>query len=156
MVEATLFVLVVALLVLIALQVFTRYVLHSAVPWTEEVARMLIVWTVMLGAAVAMDRKEHYAITFLSNRLTGTVKIGLLIVTDIIGLVFLGALTIYDIEYVRTNIDTVFVSTGIRRSWVYLALPTGAAIMALSLVVNSIEVLFNNDGNSANRSRLLE
>ena len=58
-VEAVLFVLTASLLILIALQVFTRYVLQASVPWTEEMARMVLVWAVMLGAAVAMERNEH-------------------------------------------------------------------------------------------------
>ena len=47
--EAVLFVLVLTLLALVILQVFTRYVLQSSLPWTEEVARMVLVWLVMIG-----------------------------------------------------------------------------------------------------------
>ena len=53
-VEGALFLLSTALLVLIALQVFTRYVLQASLPWTEEVARMVLVWMVMLGADLVL------------------------------------------------------------------------------------------------------
>lgn len=137
--EAILFLLVLSLLVLIALQVFTRYVMHAALPWTEEVARMALVWTVMIGAAIAMERNEHYAITLLSMRFRGTTRTAVLIATNIIGLVFLVVLVRYGSEYMAANMKTVYVSTQISRGWVYLAMPVGATIMGLSLTLHTIE-----------------
>jgi TRAP-type C4-dicarboxylate transport system permease small subunit len=138
-VEAVLFLLVLALLVLIALQVFTRYVLQASLPWTEEVARMVLVWAVMLGAAVAMERNEHYAVTVFSARFRGATRIGVLIATNLIGLLFLLALVRYGAEYMSANMKTVYVSTQVSRGWVYLAMPVGATIMGLSLLLHSIE-----------------
>lgn len=138
-VEAVLFVLVLALLILIALQVFTRYVLQASLPWTEEVARMVLVWAVMLGAAVAMERNEHYAITVLSARFRGATRLGVLIATNIAGLVFLVALVGYGAQYMAVNMNTVQVSTQISRGWIYLAMPVGATIMGLSLILHSIK-----------------
>jgi TRAP-type C4-dicarboxylate transport system permease small subunit len=43
----------IALLVLVVFQVVTRYVLHNAPVWTEEVARYCMVWGGLLGATVA-------------------------------------------------------------------------------------------------------
>ena len=140
--EAILFLLVLSLLVLIALQVFTRYVMHAALPWTEEVARMALVWTVMIGAAVAMERNEHYAITLLSMRFRGTTRAAVLIATNIIGLVFLFVLVRYGAAYMAANMKTVYVSTQMSRGWVYLAMPVGATIMGLSLTLHTIEAWF--------------
>ena len=141
--EAILFVLVLALLALIALQVFTRYVLQAALPWTEEVARMLLVWTVMLGAAVAMERKQHYTITVLSSNFRGVTGMVVLLVTNVLGLVFLAALVRYGFDYAAANVKTVYISTQVSRSWIYLAMPFGAAIMGISLILHSIEVALN-------------
>jgi TRAP-type C4-dicarboxylate transport system permease small subunit len=146
-VEAVLFVLVIALLVLIALQVFTRYVLQASLPWTEEVARMVLVWAVMLGAAVAMERNEHYAITVLSAGFRGATRKVVLIATNVLGLVFLVALVGYGAEYMAVNMKTVQVSTQISRGWIYLAMPVGATIMGLSLILHSIKAwLDRGDG----------
>jgi TRAP-type C4-dicarboxylate transport system permease small subunit len=137
--EAVLFVLMLALLALISLQVFTRYVLNIGLPWTEEVARMVLVWTVMIGAAIAMDRNEHYAITFIADRLKGVPRLVVLLLVNVIGLVFLFVLVRHGMNYVSSSMTTVYVSTQVARGWIYLALPVGAAIMMVSLVLNSIE-----------------
>lgn len=144
-VEAVLFVLVLSLLILIVLQVFARYVLQASLPWTEEVARMVLVWAVMLGAAIAMERKEHYAITVLSARFRGATRLWALVITNFLGVVFLAALAYHGAEYMSANMKTTYVSTQWSRGWVYLALPVGAAIMFATLVLYSIEVWYRRD-----------
>lgn len=147
--EAILFVLIISLLALIALQVFTRYVLHASLPWTEEVARMVLVWAVMIGAAVAMDRNEHYAITVLSARFRGATRACVLIGTNVLGLIFLVVLVIYGAEYMAANMKTVYVSTQVSRGWIYLAMPVGATIMAISLILHSIDAWLDPSGGTA-------
>jgi TRAP-type C4-dicarboxylate transport system permease small subunit len=141
-VEAIVFVLVLVLLALVLLQVFTRYVMHMALPWTEEVARMVLVWTVMLGAAIAMDRKQHYVITILSDHFRGWLRVGVLVATNVMGVVFLAALVRYGADYMAANMRTTYVSTQFSRGWVYLSLPVGSAMMIASLVVQSFETWF--------------
>lgn len=147
-IEALLFVHVVALLALIVLQVFTRYVLQAGVTWTEEVARMILVWTVMLGAAVAMDRNEHYVITIFSAKFGGTLRLWVLVATNVFGLLFLVALVHYGSLYMAANMKTSYVATGVSRGWVYLALPVGSAIMAASLLLHSIEAIVRGEAPS--------
>jgi TRAP-type C4-dicarboxylate transport system permease small subunit len=144
-VEAVVFVLVLVLLVLIALQVFTRYIMHAALPWTEEVARMMLVWMVILGAAIAMERKEHYAITVLSDRFRGATLLWVLVITNLLGVVFLAALAYHGAEYMSANMKTTYVSTQVSRGWVYLALPVGSVIMIASLALHSVEVWNRRD-----------
>lgn len=151
--EALVFIHVMVLLVLIVLQVFTRYIMHAALPWTEELARMVLVWTVMLGAAVAMERKEHYAITVLSAGFRGALRLWVLLLTNVLGVVFLAALVRYGAEYMTANMKTFYVSTQVSRGWVYLALPVGAAIMGMSLVLHSIEAWLDHGEGRAARGR---
>lgn len=137
--EATTFVMVLALLAMVILQVTARYVMQVSIPWTEEVARMILVWVVMIGATIAADRNEHYAITFLSGKLRGFPRLAMLIATNILGLVFLAVLVVYGTRYVMANMNTVYVSTQMSRAWVYAAMPGCAVLMAISLVFQSIE-----------------
>jgi TRAP-type C4-dicarboxylate transport system permease small subunit len=137
--EAVLFVLVLALLALVILQVCTRYLLHNSLPWTEEVARMVLIWLVMIGAAIATERNEQYAINFIFERLGGGARMAVLLATHLIGIVFLIALAVYGGEYVRTNMQTVYVATQIPKGYIYAAVPFGAAIMAASTIAHAIE-----------------
>ena len=58
--------LLVALLVPVAIQVFARLVPGVESPmWTEEAARYLLVWTIMVGAVVALRRGSHFVVDLL-------------------------------------------------------------------------------------------
>ncbi len=45
--------------------VFTRYVMGSQASWSEELARFLLIWVGILGAAYASGQKMHLAIDLL-------------------------------------------------------------------------------------------
>lgn len=54
-----------AAVVLVSIQVFLRYVFNAPQAWAEEVGRYLFVWSVFLGAAVALAEDGHIRITVL-------------------------------------------------------------------------------------------
>lgn len=51
--------------------VFTRYVMGAQSQWTEELARYLLIWIGILGAAFASGKKMHLAIDILPTSLEG-------------------------------------------------------------------------------------
>jgi TRAP-type C4-dicarboxylate transport system permease small subunit len=55
--------------VVVAVQVFCRYVLNQSLFWSEELARYLLVWLSFLGASVAYRRQAHPGIDVLYARL---------------------------------------------------------------------------------------
>jgi TRAP-type C4-dicarboxylate transport system permease small subunit len=62
---------VVFLLIMFAsvlIQIFFRYVLRTPLTWTEEAARYSFIWTVLLGAAFAVRKKEHVVMDVLVKR----------------------------------------------------------------------------------------
>ena len=50
-------------------QVFGRYVLNASPSWSEELARFAFIWCSSLGAACALDKGGHAAITVLGDHL---------------------------------------------------------------------------------------
>jgi TRAP-type C4-dicarboxylate transport system permease small subunit len=67
-----------ALIALVALmvaavswQVISRYVFSSPSSWTEEVARFLLIWIGVLGAAYAFRTGVHLGLDVLPKKLTG-------------------------------------------------------------------------------------
>jgi TRAP-type C4-dicarboxylate transport system permease small subunit len=57
--------------VVVAVQVFFRYVLNHSLFWSEELARYLLVWLSFLGASVAYRRKVHPGIDMLQAKMPG-------------------------------------------------------------------------------------
>lgn len=52
-------------------QVFSRYVLNSPSSFTDELARYLMIWVGVLGAAYVSGRNMHVAIDVLPKRIGG-------------------------------------------------------------------------------------
>lgn len=50
--------------------VLTRYVLGSQASWSEELARFLLIWIGILGAAYASGQRMHLAIDLLEPKLS--------------------------------------------------------------------------------------
>ena len=48
--------------------VFTRYVMSDQASWSEELARFLLIWIGILGAAYASGQRMHLSIDLLANR----------------------------------------------------------------------------------------
>ncbi|PPK86060.1 TRAP-type C4-dicarboxylate transport system permease small subunit [Neolewinella xylanilytica] len=48
--------------------VFTRYVMSNQASWSEEMARFLLIWIGILGAAYASGQRMHLSIDLLDNK----------------------------------------------------------------------------------------
>jgi TRAP-type C4-dicarboxylate transport system permease small subunit len=51
-------------------QIFSRYVLNDPSSFTDELARILLIWIGILGAAYASGQKMHLSIDLLSDKLS--------------------------------------------------------------------------------------
>jgi TRAP-type C4-dicarboxylate transport system permease small subunit len=62
------------LVVVVSWQVFTRQVLDSPAPWTEETARYVFVVLALLGAALVFSERGHIAVEILIHKLSRPVQ----------------------------------------------------------------------------------
>ena len=60
---------------IIILQVFYRYVLGSSLSWSEESARFLFIWVVLLGASMGVKESFHVSVTLFKDMLPRRIKV---------------------------------------------------------------------------------
>jgi TRAP-type C4-dicarboxylate transport system permease small subunit len=77
----------------VVLQVLFRYVIAAPLPWSEEAARYLFVWTAFLAAAAAVGRDDHFAISFLADNVPPRGRWALQLLGSGLGLLFLVIVT---------------------------------------------------------------
>jgi C4-dicarboxylate transporter DctQ subunit len=65
LVEYIVCVLLTVMVVVVFLQVIFRFVLHSSLPWSEELSRYLMIWIVFLGASIGINKKSHIGVEAL-------------------------------------------------------------------------------------------
>ncbi len=113
-------------------QVFTRYVLANPSSFTEELARYLLIWIALLGAAYAMGRQMHLAIDALPSALTGRARRSLGVLTQV--LVFLFALSVLVVGGIRLvsltlTLGQTSAALHVPLGYVYLALPVSGLLI---------------------------
>jgi TRAP-type transport system small permease protein len=91
--------LLVALIVSVSANVVGRSLLNHSLPWADELARMLFIWLIFVGAAAAFLRFEHIAVDILVRRLKPRAAYGLyllqqLIIAGLMGVMVWGALRV--------------------------------------------------------------
>lgn len=59
--------LMVGVFALVMLQVITRYVFDSPLSWTEEVARLTLVWLTFIAAAFVSSRRSHITVDLIAT-----------------------------------------------------------------------------------------
>ncbi len=113
----------IAMLVLVVAQVFFRYVLAVAVPWTEEAARWFYAYQILLGCTIAARDKLHLQVTFLLERFPPRLKAAAECLIAMGGLVFLAGILWGGIIMVGATTTLEAGSFALSMSWLYLAIP---------------------------------
>ncbi len=124
----------------IVYQIVLRYVFSAANSWSEELARYLFIYDVMIGAAIATRRNSHLQVDFLINLLPPKVKCMFTIVATAVGIVFLGFLFTYSLTLCQTASNNMSAGVPVSMSVPYACIPIGAVLMVLT----SIEVILKN------------
>jgi TRAP-type C4-dicarboxylate transport system permease small subunit len=121
------------LLVVGVLQVGSRYTGLLFVPWTEEVARLLFVWVVWIGAAAALFRGGHIRFDFLVVRLSGPARaaLGAAVTLGVAG--FLLLIVVQGSEIVRSTTST-FITLDLSVKYTYLSAVVGAGLMLVGVL----------------------
>ena len=81
-------VLFIVIMVLLFLQVVTRYVFRHSFTWTEELSVLLFVWMTYMGVSSAVTYRKNLRIDALLDVVPFRVKKLLLIISDVIFILF--------------------------------------------------------------------
>tara|TARA_B100000378_G_scaffold177440_1_gene143258 strand:- start:177 stop:644 length:468 start_codon:yes stop_codon:yes gene_type:complete len=122
-------------------QVFSRYVLQNSSSVTEEIARYLMIWIGILGAAYASGQQEHLAINILPPKLNERNRIRLRIGINILIILFaVSALIIGggNLVYISYLLGQTSAALNLPLSVVYAVLP----ISGILIIVYKLNEVF--------------
>lgn len=131
--------------------------LNVSAPWTEELARYLLIWIVFLGAGIGVRHSQMIALEFgirmLSERLGVILRFGVITLS----IAFFILLFWVGIQFVELGMTERSPAMELRKAWVYWAMPVGAALMTLnSLILVTDTILKGGDIRYAGDSDTLE
>jgi len=125
-------VLMTTMVVAVLWQVFSRYVMQSPSSITEELARYLLIWIGILGAAYAAGQQQHLSINLLEEKLEKNKKKKLKIFINLL-IIFFGITVLIiggsNLVYVNYILGQSSAALEIPLFVVYLVVPLSGALI---------------------------
>ena len=125
---------------IIILQVFYRYVLGSSLSWSEESARFLFIWVVLLGASMGVKESFHVSVTLFKDMLPRRIKVTVDVLVNLLTGVVAAIMVVYGLSIAETVSIQLSPAVRISMFWVYLAIPVSGALMLLHLTARMVEL----------------
>ncbi|MDR0475869.1 MAG: TRAP transporter small permease [Treponema sp.] len=124
-------------------QVFFRYVLNSPLVWSEEMARYLGIFMIMLATSNAIKRNAHIGIDVLSSRLPASVQKPLRIFCYLMSMFVMGFLAFYASRLMKRNFFTPTPAMRIPIGIPYFCMTFSCYVSALVALLMAVEEIFN-------------
>jgi TRAP-type C4-dicarboxylate transport system permease small subunit len=125
--------------VIVMLQIIFRFVIYIPLPWSEELARYLMIWTGMVGSFVALREGRHIGVTLVVDRLPPRVAAGVAVFVQVLTILFLVILAKQGLALALINLNQLSPAMRIPMFFPYLAVPVGAALMIIELAAGVLQ-----------------
>lgn len=122
-----------AMVVIISVQVFQRYVLQYSLDWSEELARYFFIWSVYIGCSFATKEDRHLEVTILRQIRGGSFAKPIIVIAYLLTILFCGSVAVWGTQMVIFLAETGQKTQALEISmfWIYIAIPLGMGLMGL-------------------------
>lgn len=124
--------------IVVAMQVVTRYVMKVPLPWSEELARYMFLWLTWVGASYATKERRHVNIDVIYSKLPQLGKKVCTIVSTLVWIVFLVMMVYLSLRLTLSvhSGGQIAVGSGIPMWVPYASIPVGLGLMLFRLLQN--------------------
>ncbi len=117
-------------------QVVSRYVFNSPLGWTEELARILMIWWTFAAIGILAFRRKLLAVDAVLLALRGRRHQAVLALGNGLGLIFVGWLAWLSWRLVQLAGTQVSPSLEIPQAWIYMGVALGLSGATFGFAVN--------------------
>ncbi|MGY4688348.1 TRAP transporter small permease [Salibacterium sp. K-3] len=137
-----------SIVVLVFYSAMVRW-LGVPIAWSVEMAQLLFIWLVFLGANQALRKNRHIGVDIFTNKLPEKIKITLNVVTDCLIAGFLLIIIFYGTQHVFDHALRSVQNLPISYSYITSSVPAGCSLMLLTLFVKWISFFFHSNQQSS-------
>jgi len=127
--------LVLAEIIVLFSGVVSRYVFHTPLVWSDELASTLFLWLSMLGAVVALRRGAHMRMTAIVSKLSKEKYALAEVMSLVAALAFLLLFLWPSWEYARDEAMITTPALEISNMWRAIAIPLGCGLMVITALL---------------------
>ncbi len=107
------------MIVVVTIQVFARFALPKAPPWTEEAARIFFVYTVAFAAGLAVKTDAFVSVDTFVNLLPRKAQSLIKMFVYLVVVIFMGIIVYHSITYIKVGSIQLSPALRIRMSYVF-------------------------------------
>ncbi|MEU2202544.1 TRAP transporter small permease [Isoptericola sp. NPDC019482] len=131
-----------ALVLVVAWQVFTRQVLSAPSVWSEELAKYLFVWLSFFGTALVFGERGHIAVDFLVRKAPEHLQRAAAVLSQVVTFAFAALVLVYGGWQLAQLTWTQDVpSLPLMVGWLYLVLPVSGVLVLFYTVYHLVAVV---------------
>jgi TRAP-type C4-dicarboxylate transport system permease small subunit len=150
-------VLLLAMLAIVLVGVFFRYLINEALSWYDEFAGYTLVWLTMYGSVVALARGKHISFETLVEKFSAGAQrvVAALSVLCILG--FSVVVLVSGWELIREmGAETAVSITEVKMAWIYSVMPISAGLMILVGIVQLVTIVSGKGLSGEARPKAME
>lgn len=122
------------MVVIIFFQILSRIFTGGSFPWTEELARYLMVWLTFLGAAFSFQYGAHIGIELITRKLSNIMAMVAQVIVCLLSSALFALFVVKGIELVVSSANQSSPALSIPMSYVYSIIPISGVLMILNVV----------------------
>jgi TRAP-type C4-dicarboxylate transport system permease small subunit len=141
--QAIIILVTLSMLVMLSLQVITRYVINASISWTEELSIFGMVWLAYFGVSLAAKQRRHIRITIIADMFSPKNKKGIEIAANAIFIAFLAFLVYgtWNMTILALETKQVASASGFPRWIGLLGLPLALGLTIFRLARDSANLI---------------
>lgn len=151
--RAAAFLLLMALLACVVAGVVSRQ-LGAPIPWTDEAAQYLLVWTGFVGWILAARKRSHIRIDVIVDRLPERPRRVAEIAIQLCVVALALAMLRYGPVLIERNLDVSWISVPLSASLLYIPVPIAAFAVLLQAIAQILEAVRGPVPSAATETRL--
>ena len=124
----------IAVLVVTFAQVLFRYVLKSALPWSQDVLRLAFTYLVFWGAAWCVREKGHLNVDVVLTAIPVRLRAAVELVINLVLCAFFLFLVVYGVSFAKNGLTQTAPYLPIPMTVYYASIPSAAVLMLFYMV----------------------
>jgi len=123
-------------------------IFFTAIIWSEEVTRYMLVWLTFIGAGCVHKRAKHIAITLLQKLFPDNIRKSLEILTQLLCIAVFIVAIYFGFLYMNLMGAQLSPSLRVPMRYMYAAIPVGGSILLLHSVSWIIQICTQKEGDT--------
>ena len=150
-------VLLLAMLAVVLVGVFYRYIINEALSWYDEFAGYTLVWLTMYGSVVALARGKHISFETLVEKFSaGAQRVAAAFsLLCILGFSVVVLVSGWEL-IVEMGGETAVSITEVKMAWIYSVMPISAALMCLVCIIQIVTLFRHGEVLGEARPKAME